>query len=304
MPDVTVASTTDTQDQVNQAAGAVQTEEVEERPVPTGDVQVDSGQEAAPEPTAEKKEDKPVPRAVDKRIDKLTREKGELQRRVEELETKFQAQNAPPPPEAKKEEKVVETADKPTPDKYQTYEEYLEAMAEYKADQKIDARLRKMAEEEEKQQVEAAHKTIVDGYNEKVAEFKKDHEDFDDVVGSTDIALPQGVISTIVEMENGPAVAYYISAHPEEAKKIAGAPMLSAIAMIGKISAQLEKAAAPAAPAGKSPDRKPVVSGAPPPIKPLGGHGIRASVDLNDPELSYEDYKKARAAQEKQRRGY
>src|SRR6266478_6439639 len=103
MSDVIVASTTDDQTAVNAAAGGKpqDAELPPEKAAPTGDEKVESKEpEVKAEP--EKKEDKPVPRGVDKRIGKLTAQLTAAQQEIEKLKNQ-------PKSEEKKEEPAVPT---------------------------------------------------------------------------------------------------------------------------------------------------------------------------------------------------
>jgi hypothetical protein len=307
MGEVTIASTTDTQDEVNQAAGGAPQDQdpPELKPAPTGDPQVESGEPEEPIAQPEKKEEKAlVPRAVDKRIDKLTRQNSDLAAKLAALEAK---QNGTPPPEEKKVEIPTEVAAKfDTFDawsakqleagKAASIDDFLEARDAWK-----EARDTQRAEREAVQQHQAE---IAETYNARVEEFKAEHPDWDDVVGAAEIDIPPGVGPALQELDNGPAVVWFLATHPADAKKLGNLSPFLAVAEVGRIAARLEKAAPEETPtngAKAGPDRQPIVSRAPAPIAPLKGNAVRATTDLNDPTLSYEEYRKIRDAQEKAR---
>jgi hypothetical protein len=111
--------------------------------------------------------------------------------------------------------------------------------------------------------------------------------------------------NAIKQLENGPAVVYFLAQNPKVAQKISGMPPVLAVAEIGRIAARLEKAPAEETPtnntATRSPDRVPVVSKAPAPITPLKGGNLRPTKDLNDPDISFSEWRKIRDEQAKQR---
>lgn len=304
--EVIVASTTDTQAEVNLAAGGVPQEksEPELKPPPTGDEQVESEPvEAEPEPAAEpEKAEKPVPRNVDKRIDKLVKQNKELEAKVLAL-----SQTKPAP--------AIEErpAPEPTVEKFPTFDSWTDKRTESGKTASIDEFLeerdtwkeQRRAQDEEKKAVQEAQTAIAESYNEKVEEFKASHEDWDEVVGQP-IDLPAGVGPAILELDNGPDVAYYLGKNLAVAKKLNTMSPFLAVAEVGRIAARLEKSQeAPETQTNnvttRSPDKAPIVSKAPQPIKPLTGHAVRATRDLSDPNLSFEEYRKIRDEQAKAR---
>jgi hypothetical protein len=119
-------------------------------------------------------------------------------------------------------------------------------------------------------------------YNEKVAEFKKAHDDFDEVLAS-DLPTYQGVNDTIVELENGPEVAYFLGKHPDVARSLMELSPLRAIAEVGKIAASLVK---PSTPVSRT--RSP----APAPITPVGGSSVTTTSDPGEMPLA--EYRRKR----------
>lgn len=154
---------------------------------------------------------------------------------------------------------------KPTPDKFATTEEYVEAVAEWKAQEIVKSQL----DMTEKQRREAAQRQ----YHEKVqATFKQREEaarskydDFEEVAYSPDVPITQPMAMTIQESELGPELAYYLGKNLSEAERIARlSPFLQA-KELGRLEAKLSAAVTPpkpsAAPAPISPIKSP--SGAP-----------------------------------------
>lgn len=291
MPDFTVASTTDTQEAVNQAAGAVQEPEVEEKETPK-----------APEP--QKQAEKP-PEVTDKslqkmerRIGKVTAEREAAREEAESLRARLAAleqssrqpvqQQAPPEPV----QAAPEAKPKPKQEDFQTYEEWVEAVSDWKFDQRIA----KMEAEAAQAEAREAEREIQETYSERVAEFKKTHADWDETINQ-DMTLPPGVGQTILELENGPEVAYYLGKHPDAAKRLNQMNPYTAIAEVGRIAATLGRDEAISNPGFRT-DRIPV-SNAPAPIKPLSGHATKSTKDLG--EMDYQEYRRIRDQQEKSR---
>ena len=305
MGDVVVASTTDNQDEVNAAAGGKpqDEEQPEPKPAPTGDEQVESKEPEvkAPEPEPEEKPAK----NLSKKFDKLYREKKELEERLAAVEAR---QNGQPKEEAKPQPEIpVEVAAK-----FDTFDSWSEKQLATGKPASIDDFLEardawkdaRRAQQEEKQAIQEMQQEVANAYQQKVEAFKAGVDDWDEVVGQ-EIDLPAGVGPAILELENGPEVAYYLGKHPEAARKLSQLSPFLAVAEVGRIAARLEKAE-PAAQetnntAVRSPDRQPTVSKAPAPIAPLKGGGLRPTKDLSSPDISYEEYRKIRDEQAKAR---
>ena len=300
--EIQVASTTDNQDEVNRVAGAAPPEDTVVKEAP--DEQVDSEkQEAPPEkPKADANE------KMQRRIDKLTAQKSEAERRAQELAKELEEERARradaapveepvelPQSELRVRPKLGETINPRTGKPHETQEEY--------EDDLMDWRDEKNAIEYTKNEQQRKANEVLTNYNERVDEFKAAHEDWGEVVGQN-IDIPQGVQLAILEMENGPDVAYFLGLHPQVCRDLNAMSQPRAIVEIARISAKLE------GPAEKQenenqrgqksgPDQVPVTSRAPAPIKPLSGHATKSTVSLD--QLDYAEYRKVRDKQEKER---
>lgn len=288
MPEIVVASTTDEQRNIDAAAGII--EEPKE---------VTEGEEPEIEPASEAADKPESKSAVQKRIDKLTREKYEYKNKFETLEQRLSALETGKP--AQKQEvaqpEVVEVAPKPTVDQFASYEEFTEALAEWKLDQKL-AKLEAQKEEFKVKQTEQQKvQAVFDGYNKLVAEAMERYDDWDDVVGKA-TNIPEAVGLTIIEMENGPDVAYYLGKNPAVCKKLMSIGPLAAVAEIGKISAALMPTED--VEEDKETVRVPkVTTRAKEPIRPVSGSSTKSSVPLD--ELDYASFRRIRDKQEKEK---
>lgn len=215
-----------------------------------------------------------------RKIDKLTRRSKELETALE-TERRWRAENEPRlvgKPAATDKPKVEDVGTK-----YKTYEDYIEALADWKADSKRAEWQAKDAEDAERQASNAAF----NAYQERVKEAVAKYDDYNEVVTESDLQIPQGVELAIVRMKNGPEVAYHLGKHPELCEELiamAEEDPLLAIAEVGAIAKQLS---------GDRPAEKPK-SQASRPIIPVGKGSTKSSVPLG--EMSMQDYRKARAA--------
>src|SRR5689334_15533771 len=109
-------------------------EKTPETPKDAPETPVDAPDDSSPEPEAAKAPEavqKPNPRKDPKaRIDQLTREKGELERRLAEIEARTYDAPAKPAPKPEPQPKG-----KPTLDQFETVEQYTEAVADWELEQ-------------------------------------------------------------------------------------------------------------------------------------------------------------------------
>ena len=244
--------------------------------------------EAKPEPKAEeqpkpeeKKED-PIPKGVQKRIDRAVREKYEAQAEAKMLKERLDRieQNI--------QERVAKPIDNSEPriDNFDDFDQYVAAKAEWIASKKINETLNERERRSAEERAAAAHYQAVDGWNQRLEKATAELPDFKEVIESSDVPMSDFMRDAIVESDLGPKVAYWLANNPEEAKKIASMSPLATVKAIGRIEERLESQA-------KAP-KKPTA--APAPLKPVGG---KASVQKDPGQMSDAEYlewrKKGRA---------
>jgi len=190
-----------------------------------------------------------VPKGVQKRIDRLTREKYQLQARLEVLE---RSQQAP------QQQQQVQPSQAPKLDQFNSVEEYLDALADHKASQKFDhlSKEREAKESQNRQQREAAK--LHEGYTKQTEQARQAYDDFDDVVQDPDLPISQAMAEAIMRSNNGADVAYYLGKNPDQAARIASLDPFSAAVEIGRIAATVVRPQ----------PRK--TTNAPQPIQPIG----------------------------------
>ena len=245
-------------------------------------------EEAKPEPKAEeqpkpeeKKED-PIPKGVQKRIDRAVREKYEAQAEAKMLKERLDRieQNI--------QERVAKPIDNSEPriDNFDDFDAYVAAKAEWIASKKINETLNERERRSAEERAAAAHYQAVDGWNQRLEKATAELPDFKEVIESSDVPMSDFMRDAIVESDLGPKVAYWLANNPEEAKKIASMSPLATVKAIGRIEERLESQA-------KAP-KKPTA--APEPLKPVGG---KASVQKDPGQMSDAEYlewrKKGRA---------
>ncbi len=311
MPDISVASTTDTQEQVNVAAGLpaeakpeveatpeVKTEEQAEKKKEEGKEEKPEGEEQKVKPEEGKETPTKGKGGFQKRIDKLTKRNYDLEEKLEhqsqQVEMLMQRLEGKSPSSGPSVEAVAE---KPTPEKFDTYEAYVEALADWKADQKVSAALKQEREQSARQTEEHRQREVFDAHNKRMVEAAERYEDFEEVVGQ-DIQIPEAVKLAAIESENGADIVYYLGKHPEVCERLRQMSPVAAAVETGRISAALTANAEPEGQSAETVPQKPA-SKAPAPIKPVGGSARTSSVPLD--QLDYRDFRKLRDQQEKDR---
>jgi hypothetical protein len=330
MPDFIVASATATQEEIDHAVSPNWRD-----PMPVKEPEVKTESEVATEEPVTTEETPEVETAPDselettqeppqkgkggfqKKIDKLTREKGEIQSRADslaqelvEFKSRFEAIEArlAGKPAATEETPVKTAPDAPAKPlesdigtKYKDWNEYNEALIDWKADRRLDAKLAerdKTAEAREAGEIQEARDS---GYSETAKEFAVTVPDFNEAITAATKAgmkLPEPIINLIKELPNGPAVTYYLVKNPDEALALVEMTPQMGFVAIGRISQGLE---AEVAQPVKVPVKRPL-SAAPPAVRPVAGASARSSDSPTEMSKSRpDDYVRARMTQMKER---
>lgn len=149
-----------------------------------------------------------------------------------------------------------------TPEQFASNEDYVEALAEQRAEQKLAER------EQRKQQTE-----ILNAYHDKEEEVRAKYNDFEQVAYNPNLPITNVMAQSIQASDNGPEVAYHLGANPREAERISRLSPILQAKEIGRIEAQL---------AANPPVKK--TSNAPSPISPVSARTTGApSYDTTDP---------------------
>jgi hypothetical protein len=244
-------------------------------------------------------EKKPEPEAGDgpqKRINKAVAKQREAERRAEQLarENEELKKGSGKQPEQKKEAPKAEAQDakKPEAANFTSYEDYVEALTEWKVEQRERAREAKEAERKRAEASESHKKA----WEKKVDAVREKHEDYDDVMeeaGSTPIS--RAMHNAIAESDIGPELAYYLATNTEEAARIAKLNPYQAAKEMGRIEDKLTEA-----PADKKPaeDKKPKAEKKelPKPARTVGGGATPKEAKLDDPEMPYLEFKRIAGA--------
>jgi hypothetical protein len=151
----------------------------------------------------------------------------------------------------------------PKQDDFGTFEEYLEAKAEWIAEKRVEAKLTEREQKQEQRKLEGERETVVKSWQQKVDAAVTKYADYGDALESVDhIEIPEQLQVAIMESDLGADLAYHLAKNPSELERITSLKPHAALMALGKIEDKLSQAPA---------EVKKPVSKAPAPIKPLGG---------------------------------
>lgn len=226
----------------------------------------------------------------EKRIGRLTKQNSELAAQNRELAERLAALEKGKPAA---EDKPAATDDDPEPQEedFDSFSDYVKATTKWTYRQEQKAKAAEEAEAKAKAEAETRKQKAAEGWNDRVAEARKQFSDYDEVLeDAADIEVSAELESALLEA--GPAVIYHLAKNRDEAERIAKLPTASALREIGKIEAQLS-----AKPAKEpTPTPKPKTTSAPKPPPPLSGKSS-APRGLDDPDLSFDEFERLRQKQ-------
>jgi hypothetical protein len=228
-------------------------------------------------PEAPEDADSRKPNGVQKRIAEITREKYDAQREAaaakaerDLLKAMLDRANGVQPDAAPQVTQAPQG--KPTLEQFDSYEDFAEALTNWKVDQRF-AQI-----EAEKQAKEA-----VSAFEQRVQAFRAKMPDFDAVITAPDLPVTPDMADAIRAFENGPEVAYHLGTNKAEAARIAGLSPVMRIAELGRIAERL--AVKP------TPNPKPQ-----PPAPPKTVNGLSAAGVKNPDTMSLAEFAEWRRA--------
>lgn len=230
-----------------------------------------------------------------KRIDKLTRKISEKDQQIAYWQNEAQKKSQVDAKETAKvsETKLADKAGKPRADDFNSHDDYVEALTDWKLERKLTEKETTAKSETLKKEQQSRIETHV----ERVKSYAKENKDFNDAMLEVDdIPMSLAVQELILDAENGPKLMHELAKHREEFEKICNMSPLRAAAELGKFEAKY-------LPIDSSKTTETKTSKAPAPIKPIGSKSS-ASVkkDIYDPNLSQREFEKMREEQLRARR--
>lgn len=248
------------------------------------------------ETETEREQQKQPPKGVQKRFSELTREKREMKAQLDQamevIHRLTAAQQQAPQPQQRQQQQPLAR-----PDPKQFVNDagevdplaYLEALADWKAEQKLSPVMETVQRMTQAQAMTAQQSAMAE-VAQREAAYAAQHADYQDALA---VAQSHPLFESPFALEvardaDGPAIAHYLGNHPEEMDTLARLPPARQLRELGRI-AYLATQSAP----------KPAVqtSKAPPPIKPVSAGGKTDSGYLGRQDISYRDWEARRNAE-------
>lgn len=236
---------------------------------------------------------------VQPRIDELTRKAHEATRNAEYWQRRAQSLENPPalPPAP---------APKPTADQFDDYGAFVEALTDWKADQKIKASDEQRDTRTAEQKREESRKT---NWQQREAAVRAAVPDYDTVMAGADsVPVTKAVEQELLDSERGPELALHLAKNPDVAEKLNGLSDRALAKEIGRLEASLPAVSAPTpTPNADDPPADPPAAAAPtapaartttapPPAKPTGAARSTATPLAKLPMDDYVAQRKAQGA--------
>jgi len=245
-------------------------------------------QEPSPQP-----DDKPqIPddysQKVQKRIDKLTYQAREAERQAAYWKGQAEGKQEPAKPEPVS---IPGTAPKPREDDFDTVGEYVEALTDWKANEKKN----EWALEQQRKEEEKNLSAVQQSYQEKMAVGYEKYNDFHEVALANTVPINSIMAEVIAGSDNPADIAYYLGSHIHECTTISRMPPMQAARAIGAVEQRLIAAGATVKPTNVNPKNQPP----PEPINPVTGRQEIVSKDPN--KMSNEEYRQMRMEEQKGR---
>jgi hypothetical protein len=183
----------------------------------------------------------------------------------------------PPPP-----------SPKPTPDQFDDYGAYVEALTDWKTDQKFQAAEQQRQQRERQRTADAERQRLTTSWKQRVDAAKSRYPDFTEVALESDTPIPPGSLidAWILEHKTGADVLYYLQSHPDEIARLLEQPVLDQAESLALLSQRFTgtNGRGRAADTGSAPAS---VSTPPPkPPNPVRTGPMRAGDEPPDPEQS------------------
>jgi len=278
MSEVTTV-TSENLEQFNQSGGKLPIEpeviegELVEAPEEEAGETTDS--EAQPDEAEEVEEEEKKPKkknSFQERISEVTAEKNAAKEEAARLRRELEEYRKQKP--AEPEIQTPSPDERPRPEDYKEWADYVEALSDWKVEQKF-----------KQQDEQRAQREVQQSWKARVDAAKTEMPDYDEVIQNSNLEVHSTVREAILESELGPKIAYHLATHPDVTESLKKLSIPSQLRELGKIEASLTK------PIIEKPAVK--VSQAPAPISPIKSS---TATDLNDDDLSFEDFKAARLA--------
>jgi hypothetical protein len=248
----------------------------------------DGDEEPEPEPKAKKNR-----KTFQERIDELTRDKKEAERREQDTARRLADLEAKLTPKETKQEKAPEGAPDPNEEvdgeaKYPLGEfdpQYIRDLTRFTIKTEQEAAEAYRSQREKEAQNEAIRTQAQEAWSTKLTEAEEELPDIREKINSLegmftglDAGYGQYLVDVVMSLDAGPKILHYLADNPKEARQIVSSGPAGATLALGRLDARLARTAKP------EPVKK--VSKAPePPVKTPRGSGGKFAVPGDTDDL-------------------
>ncbi len=269
----------------------------------------EKGKEAEPSEPVKKGDPRHDPearvRVATQETAEARRQLREADRRAEELVERLERLEKRLPPEPKSEPEARPPG-KPTPDQFDNYEEFSEALTDWKLEQRLAEREQAQQRQTFETTQDARIQKHVTGFRERMGKAIQADPEFIQRIDPRLLELqtsfqahaagngigPGEVLADLyTASEHGPEILLHLTEHPEEVVRLIRCEDPVSLAReFGKIEARM-----PFPADGAPPAPKPTASKAPPPLTPVGTSATETEPDIFG-EISFDEFRRRRRA--------
>jgi len=142
-------------------------------------------------------------------------------KRLAREQRKWERERAPAP-------QIEAPRDLPPPEQFESVEAYAEALADRKAEERLQQR-----------EVQRQQQEVLSAYQEREEQARDKYEDFEQVAYNPNLRITNAMAEAIQYSDVGPDLAYYLGSNPKEADRISRLSPLVQAKEIGRIEAKL-----------------------------------------------------------------
>lgn len=303
---VNIVSTTDSEDAVNAALGNLAKEqdletkksvsnqgtdldETKENSDNSEDLEETSDEDESEEieKDDEVKDDKPKKKGgFKKRIERFQRQLSEKDQEIASLRQQVSKTNQPQNVDEQKNESInKDTSGKPKASDFETHEDYVEALTDWKLEQREKINNEKKQKETVLNQVDQARRD----FSQKISEFSKTASDFQELIEDLgNVVVSPALEETLHTSDVGVQVLYELAKNPQEFSRVNGLSPLALAREIGRLESKILSQ--------QSSSKEVKTTKAPPPLKTVSSN-TKAAKSPDD--MDFQEYKKWRASNKK-----
>lgn len=233
------------------------------------------------------------PNRVQKRIDKVVKQREDARRKAEALERKIAELEGNKTLETQRDSSEAEA---PSEDDYDTYSEYLDAVDEFESKQETQSKSEEKAESKSEENAQDApeltdsEKTALAIFKEKIESAENLPKDFQEKIRSQDLNITGAMLEALALCDKPDKIAYHLATNPEIANEIASGSYAEQISAITALNLTTAK---------PKPVKLPQTDD---PINPVGANYAAPQRDLS--KMSFAEYEQNMNKSEQGRSGW